>query len=106
MGRRTVKISFKINVKYYTINVVNFGCGRDISVTAPAEFGHGVGAVGVCGIPEQLGGSFLVICENVGLALGQNRAASPDIPAYSPQTGLCLFALFFPGILFLTNRTL
>lgn len=43
-------ISFQTNGKlYYTINILNFGGGKD---TAQAEFGHVVGIIRVPGIPE------------------------------------------------------
>lgn len=75
-------------------------------MAARAEFGHGVGTAGVRGIPEHLGDIFSVICENTGSVLRQNRAGSPDIAVYSPQTWFLFVCFFFSGILFLTNRTL
>lgn len=73
-------------------------------MTAQAEFGHGVGTVGIHGIPEHLSDIFFVICENTNRDLSQNRAGSPDSTACSLdplvplhallKLGFCLFAFF------------
>lgn len=70
-----------------------------------AEFGHRVGTVGICGIPEHLGDKFFAICEIRVKLLGRTDLDTLlSLPALL-KLDFCLFA-FFSGILFLTNRTL
>lgn len=81
-------ISLKTGAKlYYTINVVG---GRDFSVTAQAELGHGVGTVG------HLSDIFLVICENTNWAFESEQSSIPRYHCLlsSNLRFVCLF--FFP----------
>lgn len=91
-------ISLKTGAKlYYTINVVG---GRDFSVTAQADLDMEWEQLGISVIF-----SWLSVKIQIGL-LSQNRARSPDTTVCSPQTCVLFAFFFFPGILFLTNRTL
>lgn len=74
-------------------------------MTGQAEFGHRVGTVGICGIPEHLGDEFFAIREIRVELLGRT---DPDSLVSLPALLKLDFGLFpfLSGILFLTNRTL